>query len=369
MNNAIYEGLKELVGEMNVKQNEPMKNHTSFKVGGNADYFVQINSADELEDIANFAKVNNIKLYVIGNGTNIIVTDKGIRGIVVKYIAKNIKIEGVSRAVKANEDTNINVKASTSVKANEDTNINVKASKSAKANEDANVNAKTSASVKVNACVSANNCVSENVSISVDAGVSNAYLAQVLLNNEITGFEFASGIPGTIGGAIAMNAGCYQKEFKDIVQEVTFIDLDEIKLYTISHKNCAFAYRSSIFLKKNCIIINAVLKLSKGVKEDIKRQMDEYREKRVSSQPLEYPNAGSTFKRGSDFVTAKLIDEAGLKGYSIGGAEVSKKHAGFIINKGNATATDIIDLIKYIKKKIFEEYNINIEEEVRIIGE
>ena len=349
MNNAIYEGLKELVGEMNVKQNEPMKNHTSFKVGGNADYFVQVNSADELEDIANFAKVNNIKLYVIGNGTNIIVTDKGIRGIVVKYIAKNIKIEGVSRAVKANEDININVRASTSAKANE--------------------NAKTSASVKVNACVSANNCVSENVSISVDAGVSNAYLAQVLLNNEITGFEFASGIPGTIGGAIAMNAGCYQKEFKDIVQEVTFIDLDEIKLYTISHKNCAFAYRSSIFLKKNCIIINAVLKLSKGVKEDIKRQMDEYREKRVSSQPLEYPNAGSTFKRGSDFVTAKLIDEAGLKGYGIGGAEVSKKHAGFIINKGNATATDIIDLIKYIKKKIFEEYNINIEEEVRIIGE
>lgn len=348
MNNGFYEDLKEIAGEKNVKQNEPMKNHTSFKIGGNADYFVQVNSIDELEKVANLARVNNIKLYVIGNGTNIIVTDKGIRGIVVKYISKDIKIEEPStkniECIKQNESKN-------DLEAEDFENEKI----SNRLNKDLNDDL--------------NNHENTNVRVSVDAGASNAYLAQVLLNNVITGFEFASGIPGTIGGAIAMNAGCYQKEFKDIVQEVTFIDLDEIKLYTVSREKCLFDYRTSIFLKKNCIITGATLKLSKGIKANIKKQMDEYREKRVSSQPLEYPNAGSTFKRGSNFITAKLIDEAGLKGYRIGGAEVSEKHAGFIVNKENATATDIIDLIKYVKKKIFEKYNVKIEEEVRIIGE
>ncbi len=350
MNNGFYEDLKEIAGEKNVKQNEPMKNHTSFKVGGNADYFVQVNSIDELEKVANLAMANNIKLYVIGNGTNIIVTDKGIRGIVVKYISKDIKIE---------EPFAQNIKC---IKQNESKNeLETKDLENEKISNRLNKDANNDLNNYENANV--------NVRVSVDAGVSNAYLAQVLLNNEITGFEFASGIPGTIGGAIAMNAGCYQKEFKDIVQEVTFIDLDEIKLYTVSRENCLFDYRTSIFLKKNCIITGATLKLSKGIKADIKMQMDEYREKRVSSQPLEYPNAGSTFKRGNNFITAKLIDEAGLKGYRIGGAEVSEKHAGFIVNKENATATDIIDLIKYVKKKILEKYNVKIEEEVRIIGE
>lgn len=348
MNNGFYDDLKEIAGEKNVKQNEPMKNHTSFKIGGNADYFVQVNSIDELEKVANLARVNNIKLYVIGNGTNIIVTDKGIRGIVVKYISKDIKIEEPStkniECIKQNESKN-------DLEAEDFENEKIINRLNKNLNDDLNNHENT------------------NVRVSVDAGASNAYLAQVLLNNEITGFEFASGIPGTIGGAIAMNAGCYQREFKDIVQEVTFIDLDEIKLYTVSRENCLFDYRTSIFLKKNCIITGATLKLSKGIKANIKMQMDEYREKRVSSQPLEYPNAGSTFKRGNNFITAKLIDEAGLKGYRIGGAEVSEKHAGFIVNKENATATDIIDLIKYVKKKILEKYNVKIEEEVRIIGE
>lgn len=338
------------ISKEKISYEEPMKNHTSFKVGGNADYFVQVNSIGGLEKVANLARANNIKLYVIGNGTNIIVTDKGIRGIVVKYISKNIKIE---------EPFAQNIKC---IKQNESKNeIETKDLENEKISNRLNKDANNDLNNYKNTNV--------NVRVSVDAGVSNAYLAQVLLNNEIAGFEFASGIPGTIGGAIAMNAGCYQKEFKDIVQEVTFIDLDEIKLYTVSRENCLFDYRTSIFLKKNCIITGATLKLSKGIKADIKMQMDEYREKRVSSQPLEYPNAGSTFKRGNNFITAKLIDEAGLKGYRIGGAEVSEKHAGFILNKENATATDIIDLIKYVKKKILEKYNVKIEEEVRIIGE
>ena len=301
MNDNIYDDLKTIIDEKNIKRNEPMNKHTSFKVGGNADYFIEVSSKEKLIKIIEYLKSRKINIIVIGNGTNIIVSDKGIRGIVIKYSAKGIKLDG------------------------------------------------------------------EN--IYAESGVSNAYLAQELLKNSITGFEFASGIPGSIGGAIAMNAGCYGSEFKDIVKKVTFIDLQNAKLYTIENNECKFSYRTSLFLNKKCIITDAEFTLKKGNKDNIKNLMDEYKEKRINSQPLEYPNAGSTFKRGNDFITAKLIDEAGLKGYSIGGAEVSTKHAGFIINKNNATANDIKSLIDFVKKTIYEKYNVKIEEEVRFIGE
>lgn len=166
-----------------------------------------------------------------------------------------------------------------------------------------------------------------------------------------------------------MNAGAFGGEIKDIVKNVTFLDLNDEKIYTIEGKNCKFTYRKSIFDSKKTLILNVTLELHNAKKEEIEKKMNEYKEKRLSAQPLDKLSAGSTFKRGDDFITAKLIDEAGLKGKQIGGAEISTKHAGFIINNGNATAKDIIELIEYTQNEIYTKYNKKIEAEVRVIGE
>ena len=194
------------------------------------------------------------------------------------------------------------------------------------------------------------------------------FLAQRLCKEEISGFEFASGIPGTIGGAIYMNAGAHGGEMKDIVISTTYMDLDG-KMYTINNKEHEFSYRCSVFAKNEYIILETKLQLSNGKKEEIKAKMQEYACWRKEKQPLEYPSAGSTFKRGDGFITAKLIDECGLKGYQIGGAQISEKHAGFIINKHNATAKDIIELIHKTKEIVYEKTGKKIELEIKIIGE
>lgn len=291
--------LEDLLGKQNVKYNEPMSKHTTFKVGGNADIFITVDSIEKLQKVLQILDYKNIT--VVGNGSNLLVKDSGIRGTVVKYIAKEYNI-------KDNE-------------------------------------------------------------VVVDAGITNARLASVLLKQNLTGFEFAAGIPGTIGGALVMNAGAYGKEMKDIVQKTTYIDLEDKKTKTINLEEHEFSYRHSAFQNKKCIIVQTTLKFEKGNSLQIQNTMNEYAEKRRTSQPLEMPSAGSTFKRGDGFITAKLIDEAGLKGYSIGGAEVSTKHAGFIVNKGNATAKDIIELIDVVKKKVYEKFQKNIETEVKIIGD
>ena len=295
--------LKEIVGEDNVKTNENMAKHTTFKVGGKADIFVQIKNSNELIEIIN--KKIDLPITIIGNGSNLLVKDKGIRGIVIKYMSNNIAI------VKKDKE----------------------------------------------------------IAVEVDAGVINGVLAQYLLENELTGFEFASGIPGTIGGAIYMNAGAYGKEISEVIQDVTFINPEDNKIHTIKNIQCDFSYRNSIFMNMNVIIIKATMVFTKGEKNDIKRTMNEYQKKRISSQPIEFPNGGSTFKRGEGFITAKLIDEAGLKGYKIGGAEVSTKHAGFIINSNNATAEDILKLVEYVQRKVYEKFNKKIELEMRVLGE
>jgi len=192
-------------------------------------------------------------------------------------------------------------------------------------------------------------------------------LGQKLLKEEITGFEEISGIPGTIGGAILMNAGAHGKEMKDIVTEITAIDY-EGKIHKFTNKEAEFTYRHSKFSDGKYIILQAKLELEKGNTEEIKAKMDEYAQFRKEKQPIEYPSAGSTFKRGKDFITAKLIDEAGLKGYSVGGAMVSKKHAGFIINTGNATAQDVLDLAKYITDKVYEKFGKKIEFEIKVLN-
>lgn len=201
----------------------------------------------------------------------------------------------------------------------------------------------------------------------VSAGVKNAVLAQKLLENELSGFEFAAGIPGTIGGAIRMNAGAYGGEIKDILEEVTYLDYSTLEEKTITNKECDFEYRHSVFCNNKNIILSATFNFNKDEKINIQEKMNLYAKSRKDNQPLEYPSAGSTFKRGEDFITAKLIDECGLKGYAIGGAQVSEKHAGFIINKDKATSKDIIELIDYVKKVVKEKKGKKIELEIEII--
>ena len=305
LNKADLVRFSKIVGEDKLKIDEPMSKHSSFRVGGPAELFLEVDSVEKLKAILEVNKELKLPITVIGNGTNILVKDKGIKGIVIKYVAK-----GISKATLDND----------------------------------------------------------TFAITADAGLPNAALANELLKDSLTGFEFAASIPGTIGGAIYMNAGAFGGEMENIVSEVTFLDLDDLAIYKSDGDDCDFSYRHSKFENMNTVILSATMVFSKGNKDEIKRTMDAYLEKRLETQPYDKPNAGSTFKRGDGFITAMLIDEAGLKGYTIGGAQVSEKHAGFIVNTGNATAKDILDLIKYVQKIVMEKYGKAIEPEVRILG-
>ena len=284
--------------------NEPMKKHTSFKIGGNADFFVSVKTIEELKQALFYAKQKQIPRTIIGNGTNILVSDSGIRGIVIKIDIQKFDIKEEN----------------------------------------------------------------DYIEISVGSGNKMMALATQLKKQEISGFEQLSGIPGTIGGAIYMNAGAYGKEMKDIVVSTRCMNMKG-EIFELSNEEQKFKYRSSVFNTKEYIILDAKLNLKKGKKEDIELQMNEYLNQRKEKQPLEYPSAGSTFKRQEGIITAKLIDECGLKGYKIGGAMVSEKHAGFIVNTGDATAKDVLELIKYVKDEVYKKYGVKIEEEVKIVGE
>ena len=311
--------LTEEISTTQIFIDEPMKKHTSFKIGGDADVFIKVRKMEELKYAIDVALKNNINITIVGNGTNLLVKDKGIRGFVIKLEFNHVKME------KINE---------------------------------------------------------EEYLVRVGSGVKLSGLAQILLQEELTGFEFASGIPGTIGGAVRMNAGAYGGEMKDIVLQTKCLNLEEYKnkvitsdvdkkitIETLDNTQQQFTYRNSIFNNKKYIILETVLKLHKGNKEEIQAKMDEYLASRKEKQPIGIPNAGSTFKRGEDFITAKLIDECGLKGYSVGDAEVSTKHAGFIVNKGEATANDVLKLTKYVQKTVYEKTGKKIELEIEILGE
>lgn len=300
---------------------EPMKKHTSFKIGGNADIFVKIHTIEELKYVIKISKIEKIPLTVIGNGSNILVRDNGIRGIVVKLEFNQIMIDGTV--------------------------------------------------------------------VTVGAGVKLGELGQRLLQKEITGFEFASGIPGTIGGAVRMNAGAYGGEMKDIIIETKCFDIEQYEkeiqeekssgtkcnkskaseVIVLANEEQEFSYRHSIFMNKKYIILETTLQLEKGNAYDIRNKMQEYLYSRKEKQPVGMPSAGSTFKRGKDYITAKVIDECGLKGYHIGDAEVSNVHAGFIVNKGNATAKDVLGVVKHVQEVVYEKTKKSIELEVEIIGE
>ena len=296
--------LQEIVNKKNILKNEPMSKHTSLKIGGNADYFVIVSSVDELKNVINLASKNNIKFYIIGNGTNLLVKDGGIRGIVIKLDFKSFKIKRSSN----------------------------------------------------------------EIFITAESGMSLAALASVALKEEIAGVEFLSGIPGTIGGAIRMNAGAYGSEMKDILVRSRDMTYDG-KIKTLTLDEHKFEYRNSIFSSLDGIIIDTTIKGKKGIKEEIEEKMQEYSKSRKEHQPLEYPNAGSTFKRIETKPTAKIIDECGLKGFSVGDAEVSTKHAGFIVNKGKASAKDVLELISHIKKEVKKKFNVDIELEILVLGD
>ena len=302
--------LKELIEKSNLQidknkilYNEQMSKHTTFKVGGPAEVFIKIDNIDDLKEILEFVNKNKIPLTIIGNGSNIVVLDSGIKGITIC-----IKLE------------------KTEVKENKD-----------------------------------------GIQIVVGSGNKISKLARECLEKEITGLEELSGIPGTIGGAVKMNAGAHGKEMKDIVKKVKCIDYNgNIKEFT--NEEMKFGYRKSILKKEKYIVLEVELILQKGNKEEIKEKIDKYSKYRKEKQPIEFPSAGSTFKRGDNFITAALIDQAGLKGYSIGGAEVSIKHSGFIINKGNATAEDILNLAEYVEQEVYKKFGKKIELEIEVIG-
>lgn len=289
---------------------EPMAEHTTFKVGGPADIFIDIVSEDELGKVLSILNENNISkmnrdFYLFGNGSNLLISDEGLRGIVL-HLSKNF----------------------------------------------ADIDIKDEAT---------------DCRLICKAGATLAAIARKAYDNSLTGFEFAAGIPGTLGGAIVMNAGAYDGEMKQVVESVKLMDTHG-RIFVKSCDEMDFSYRHSIIKENDFIVLEVVIRLKKGNKDDIKAKMDELAKKRRDKQPLEYPSAGSTFKRPEGYFAAKLIQDAGLKGYSKGGAQVSEKHCGFVINKDNASAKDIYELIKDIKLKVKQDSGVDIETEVILLG-
>lgn len=301
----IYNDLSQLIDENKILKDEPMKNYTTFKIGGNADFLINATEKKDIISVYKYAIKNNIPVYIIGKASNLLVKDKGIRGIVIKNLYDDIRI------LKEYEEV---------------------------------------------------------VELEIASGTTCTKLAKFALNNSLEGLEFSYGIPGTMGGAIRMNAGAYGGEIKNCVIESLILDKDGNEKI-LNYDEHQFIYRNSSIAKNGYILLSTKIKLKKGNKEEIKEKMEKNMEARLEKQPYNMPSAGSVFKRGNGFITAQIIDEAGLRGEKIGGAQVSPKHAGFIVNNGTATAEDVINLIEYIKKTVREKFNKELETEVIIIGE
>ncbi len=296
----VYSDLKE---NYEIYIDESMKKHTSFKTGGNADILVKPKSVEEIINLINYFKQNDIEYIVIGNGTNLLVKDSGIRKAVIKI-------------------------------------------------------GKSFGSYKV-----------EGEYITASSGMPVIALSKFATENSLSGLEFASGIPGTLGGALKMNAGCFKGQMSDLVYSTKYIN-EKGEICEIINEEHKFGYRTSIFHENNkLIILESTLKLTKGNIDEIKEKVEYNNNYRREKQPINYPSAGSTFKRPEGHFPGKLIEDCGLKGYTIGGAQVSELHANFIINIGDATSKDILDLAKYVQDKVFEEFNVKLELEIEIVGE
>ena len=302
MNQNFYDKLNNVIAKDSILIDEPMSRHTTFRVGGPADFFVTPKAKEEVREVICICKEAGMPYYIIGNGSNLLVSDAGYRGVIVQIYKEmnEVKVEG--DLVKA------------------------------------------------------------------QAGALLSGIAAKALGAELSGFEFASGIPGTIGGACVMNAGAYGGEMKDVLESVTVLT-GEGKIIELGRNELELGYRTSVIAKKGYIVLGAVLKLERGDGEKIKTYMDELKEKRVTKQPLEYPSAGSTFKRPEGYFAGKLIEDAGLRGFQVGGAQVSEKHCGFVINRDHATAADIMELMRQVQIRVKENSGVDLEPEVKRLGD
>jgi UDP-N-acetylmuramate dehydrogenase len=283
-----------------VKNDESLKEYNTFKIGGTAELLVMPEDSECLTGLIKIIKENNIKYYILGNGSNVLIADKYFHGVFIILSRKN--------------------------------------------NIDAN----------------------GSEFIYADCGAALNKLAGVARDNNLSGLEFAYGIPGTLGGAVVMNAGAYGGQMSDVIYSSEYLDLDTLEIKIIGEAAHEFSYRHSIF-DEHKLILSCCLKLKAGDKREIEAAMLKNMSARKEKQPLDYPSAGSVFKRGEHYFAAQLIDECGLKGASIGGAQVSEKHAGFIINKGGASFSDVLELIKYVQSAVYEKTGIKLEREVKII--
>ena len=291
-----------MIDETRIYKEEPMKKHTTFRVGGNADYFIVPKTIEEVKNVVALCKETDMPYYILGNGSNLLVSDKGYRGVIIQIYKEMNEI-----------------------------------------------------------------CI-EGDQIKVQAGALLSKIGSAALEAGLTGFEFASGIPGTIGGAVVMNAGAYGGEMKDVLEEVTALTPGG-EAIVLRKEELELGYRTSIIAKKDYIVLEAKLKLEKGEKDAIKGRMDELKLQRTTKQPLEYPSAGSTFKRPEGYFAGKLIQDAGLRGFQVGGAQVSEKHCGFVINKDHATAADVWELMCQVRAIVKEKFGVELEPEVKRLGE
>lgn len=298
----IYKLFKDNIEKGKVLIDEPMKKHTSFKIGGPVDILVIPGNLNEIVGSVRLCKEKNIEFKILGNGSNLLVRDKGIRGVIIK-IADNFN--------------NIDILGEI---------------------------------------------------LTVESGALLSTTSKFALKNSLAGFEFAGGIPGTIGGAVTMNAGAYGGEMKNVVEKVKCIDKNG-EIVEFNNKEMDFGYRQSRVAEEDLIVLEVELKLEKADYDYIKDKMDDLNKKRTTKQPLTLPSGGSTFKRPEGYYAAKLIEDSGLKGRKVGDAQVSEKHAGFVVNVGNATCEDVLGLVDVVKEAVMDKFNVELEMEVKIVGE
>lgn len=298
---TVVKALERFLPAENIHIKEPMSKHTTFRIGGDADCFLQIENAEQLKEIQGYLQKLELPYFVLGNGSNILVSDEGFPGVVLEIADKmsGIRVEGE--------------------------------------------------------CIIA------------QAGALMSKIARVAYENELTGFEFAAGIPGTIGGGVVMNAGAYGGELKQVVTAVTVLD-KEGSLLELDNATMEFGYRTSAIKNHPFIVTEVRIQLRAGDKAVIKATMDDLAAKRREKQPLEYASAGSTFKRPEGYFAGKLIMDAGLRGYQVGGAQVSEKHCGFVINRGSATAVEVKQLMNHVQTEVKNQFGVDLEPEVIFVG-
>ena len=301
MNEGIINAIEQIVSVSNVLENEPMSRHTTFRTGGPASLFIRPENKDQLVEVIALIKKLGTEFFVLGNGSNLLISDEGFDGVVISLSKMNdIHLEGDN-------------------------------------------------------------------DIYAEAGAMNSQIAAFARDNGLKNFEFAAGIPGTIGGAMIMNAGAYGGEMKLVTRSVTVLS-PEGEIMVLDNASMEFGYRSSAIKGRGYIVISVLLSLEKGDKETITQNMQELAAKRREKQPLEFPSAGSTFKRPEGYFAGKLIEDAGLRGFSVGDAAVSEKHCGFVINKGNATSAEVYELICEVRKRVYENSGVTLEPEVIMLG-